>query len=122
MRATAAAFLLVIAGCGSSDVGSIGAVLGRSNDDHALYVRDVPEGLAADQAGLLPGDEIVMIDGTYVRTLSAEELQAKLRGDIGSHVSLTVSRGELVVRVDVTRTALSAAPLRVRPKEQKLDE
>lgn len=121
MRAVPLLFVALL-GCGSSDVGSIGAVLGRSNDDHSLYVRDVPEGLAADQAGLQAGDEIVMIDGAYVRTLTPEELHQKLRGDIGTSVSLTVARGDLVIRVEVKRTPLSAAPLRARPKEQKLEE
>jgi C-terminal processing protease CtpA/Prc len=109
------------AGCGGSGGGSVGAVLGRSTATGALHVREVPKGLGADRAGLAPGDEIVMIDGVYVRDLGAKELQAKLRGDVGSTVSITVVRGGTVRHVVLTRTELRAraAP---RPKEERLDE
>ncbi len=114
---------LSLAGCGgASSVGSIGAVLGRDNDDQAVYVRDVPDGLAAAEAGLQAGDEIVMLDGVYVRTLSAADLRAKLRGDIGSKLAVTVVRGDQVIRVELRRTPLSGAPLKPKPKEEKITE
>lgn len=120
----AVAFLVVAlaTGCmGHQQVGSIGAMLGRDDDTHAVHVRDVPKGLAADEAGLLPGDEIVMIDGFYARDLGPKELRALLRGEIGSPVELTILRGEEVRRVVLRRTPLRAG---VAPahREQKLEE
>jgi C-terminal processing protease CtpA/Prc len=102
---SAALFLAAVVGC-SASVGSIGAVLGRDEETQALYVHDVPPGLAAAHAGLLPGDEILMIDGVYVRDLSAGELRDRLRGEIGSAVELTVIRGREVLRLRATRTEL----------------
>jgi carboxyl-terminal processing protease len=110
------------AGCAGSDaVGSLGARLGRDNDTHALYVRDVPEGFAANAAGIEPGDEIVMIDGFYVRNLTSEELHAKLRGPVGSDVALTLARGDRVLHVELRRSALRDGPA-PKPKEDRLDE
>lgn len=110
--------LVAATGCGAGS-GSIGAMLGRDNETRALYVRDVPPGLAAAHAGLLPGDEIVMIEGVYVRDLSAKEIRNRLRGELGSTVELTVIRGREVLHVHVTRTELREHDI-VRPKEEKL--
>jgi carboxyl-terminal processing protease len=108
-RETARLFALVglcVAGCGASGPGTVGAVLGRDNETRALHVREVPAGLAAEQAGLLAGDEIVMIDGLYVKDLAAADVRAKLRGEPGSTVDLTVVRGDQVKHVKVTRGAM----------------
>jgi C-terminal processing protease CtpA/Prc len=112
--------LLAAAACGAPIVGSIGAVLGRDNDTHALYVRDVPAGLGADRAGLLPGDEIVMINGVHVRDLSPRDVRARLRGEVGSAVELTVVRGNEVLEVQVIRGELRAHE-EIRPPEEKLE-
>ncbi len=112
---------LCAAGCGASGPGTVGAVLGRDNETRALHVRDVPPGLGAEQAGLRPGDEIVMIDGLYVKDLGSADVRAKLRGDPGSTVALTVVRGDEVRHVKVTR-----APMRERrpapPREERIAE
>lgn len=116
------AILVSASGCASSEaVGSIGARLGRDNDSHALYVRDVPEGFAANAAGIEPGDEIVMIDGFYVRNLTSEDLHAKLRGPIGSEVALTLARGDRVLHVQLRRSALREGPA-PKPKEERIEE
>jgi predicted metalloprotease with PDZ domain len=101
--------LLVLAACASESVGSIGAMLARDNDTGALYVRDLSPGLAAERAGLLPGDEILMIDGRYVRELKSAAVRTLLRGDVGSNVDLTVVRGQEIRRIRVVRGALREA-------------
>jgi len=99
----------------------VGAVLGRDNDTHALYVREAPPGLGAEKAGLLPGDQVMMIEGRYVRDLSEKEIRSELRGEVGSPVLLTILRGNDVLHVKVTRTALRARDP-VQPREQKIAE
>lgn len=106
-----------LAGCAQT-TGSIGAVLGRDDETRALHVRDVPEGLAAEKAGLVPGDEIIMIDGVYVRELPVRELKRLLRGDVGSTVELTIVRGREVLRVRLARTPFRE--LEVRAREERL--
>ncbi len=104
--------------CASSpDAGSIGAILGRDEESKAVYVRDVPE--AAGEVDLLAGDEIVMIDGVYVRDLPTQELRRRLRGEPGSRVKLTLLRGTAVVRVEIVRTPLKEV---VGRPEEKVDE
>lgn len=122
-RTVVLALALVGAGCGgASSVGSIGAVLGRDADTGAVHVRGVPEGNAADRAGLQEGDEIAFVDGRDVRDLDVVELRKLLRGEPGSHVDLTILRDGSVVRVRVARAPLAAAPPELREGEQKLDE
>jgi C-terminal processing protease CtpA/Prc len=106
----------------SSSVGSIGALLGRDGETGAVHVRGVPEGNAADKAGIEIGDEIVFVDGRDVRDLDVVELRKLLRGEPGSKVDLTLLRGGRVVRIRVERAPL-VAPIPVTPQgEQKLEE
>src|SRR5207247_2146805 len=100
--------LLLPTACATgTSAGSMGAVFARDNETRALYVREVPEGLAAAAAGLEPGDQVVMIDGLYVGDLSGKEVRARLRGDVGTTVSLTVLRGNDVHHVRFTRGKLA---------------
>lgn len=93
-------------GCALEKPGSIGAHLSRDNETGAVYVRDLFPGLAGENAGLLPGDEIIMIDGHYVRQMDAPRIREALRGQVGTAVRLTLIRGELVLRVKVARSEL----------------
>lgn len=102
MNKTVFALLLAAGACGP-DRGTIGAVLAQRPGGE-LYVRDVPDELAADKAGLQPGDQILLIDGMDVRGLSAERVHQVLSGDVDAPVRLTVIRGDEVLRVTVKRT------------------
>lgn len=97
----------------------MGAVFGRDNETHALYVREVPPGLAADTAGLLPGDQVLMIDGYYVRDLDGHELRRRLRGEIGSEVSLTIARGEEIRHLRIVRSPLREHK-ELQPREERI--
>jgi C-terminal processing protease CtpA/Prc len=89
-------------GC-SGQRGTIGAMLGRRNDGR-VFVRETPPGLAAEQAGVEEGDEILLIDGVDVRLLDDRRLHEALSGEVGDPVKLTLLRGEHVVRVTLKRT------------------
>lgn len=97
-----AAFGAAAHGC-APPRGTIGAVLGQASDGR-VFLREVPEGLAAARADLEPGDELLLIDGADVRRLSAEELHRRLSGEIGETVKLTLLRGDQVLRVTLKRT------------------
>jgi carboxyl-terminal processing protease len=83
--------------------GTIGAVLAQRPDGR-LFVHEVPEGLAANKAGLHEGDEILLVEGVDVRALAPKELHAALSGDVDSKVRLTLVRGEEVLRLTLKRT------------------
>lgn len=121
--AAVATVATVAVGCaGARTVGSIGAVLGRNADTGAVHVREVPDGHAADLAGLAPGDEIVFVDGRDVRDLDVPALRELLRGEPGSHVDLTLLRGGRVVRVRVARAPLVTPIARTPEGEQEIEE
>jgi C-terminal processing protease CtpA/Prc len=114
---------LALVACATERPGSIGAHLSRDNENGALYVRDLFPGLAGERAGLLPGDEIIMIDGHYVRELDAPRVRELLRGQVGTAVRLTIVRGELVVRMRVARSELrDAQEEQPKPRMETLAE
>ncbi|MFC1642384.1 PDZ domain-containing protein [Myxococcota bacterium] len=87
----------------ASDRGTIGAVLGQDSQNQ-LTVRHVPPKLGADQAGVKPGDEVLLIDGVDVRTLDARRVHELLSGEVGQSVKFTLVRNGRVLRVTVRRT------------------
>jgi C-terminal processing protease CtpA/Prc len=99
--------LVVLAGLAlacAPERGTIGALLGQSADQR-LIVREVPPKLAAGQAGLMPGDELLLIDGRDVRELDERAVHRALGGEVGAPVKLTLLREGRVIRVTLRRTA-----------------
>jgi C-terminal processing protease CtpA/Prc len=104
---------LALPACGA-DKGTIGAVLARDANGR-LFVRDVPPGLAAEQAGLEEGDEILLIDGRDARALGPHGVHEALAGEVGEPVRLTLVRKGEVVRVTLKRTLARRYPLSAEP-------
>ncbi len=98
-----------LCGC-ATQRGTIGAIL-APQDDGRILVHDAPRELAAARAGLLPGDEILLIDGQDVRAFDEKQLRAALSGDVGEPIALTVIRGDQVLRVTVKRTPSRHYPI-----------
>ena len=87
----------------SSGRGTIGVMIARQPTGE-LRVHEVARNLAADKAGLRPGDQLLLVDGMDVRALSVEQVHEALGGAVGEPVRLTVIRGENVLRVTLRRT------------------
>jgi C-terminal processing protease CtpA/Prc len=96
-------FVVFLVSCTPVSHGTIGAMLGQQNDGR-LFIRATPQGLAAAEAGLEPGDEILFIEGIEARTLTPEQISELLGGPVGAPVQLTVLRNEEVLRVTLERT------------------
>jgi C-terminal processing protease CtpA/Prc len=101
-RSSLALVALWAAACGPPR-GTIGAILGQ-NSAGELTIREAPEGLACHQAGLRPGDRILLIDGVDVRTLDSKGVHLALSGEVDEKVKLTVVRGDEIIRVTLKRT------------------
>jgi C-terminal processing protease CtpA/Prc len=102
-----ASFAVAAVGCPAPTPGSIGAVLAQTRADGRITVREAPPGLPAAQAGIGPGDELLLIDGVDVRSMSPQDVHKALEGEVGTTVHVTVLRHG---RVD--RIALRRAPIR----------
>lgn len=72
-------------------VSGIGAIV-NENDDGFFEIVAPIEGQPAMEAGLLPGDIIVAVDGASVLGVSFDEVILLVRGPSGSEVHLTVRR------------------------------
>ena len=102
---------LTLAGC-AADTGSIGAVLAQSRTDGRLTVRATPPGHPAADVGMTPGDEILLIDGRDVRSMSPDTVHRLLEGNVGTTVNLTLLRSGKIERLAVKRAPLAPSPQR----------
>jgi len=76
--------------------------------------------MAGEEAGLLPGDRVKMIDGVLVDALDKDRIQGLLRGPVGTSVMLTILRGEEVLHVEVQRQPLGTKPT-MPEREQRIE-
>lgn len=123
LRLVATVPLLALAGgvaCSSSWPGGIQAVLARRGEG-PLRVVDVPPGSAADRAGLREGDEIVSVDDESVEGSATRDTVTRLRGEVGSTVSLGVLRDgrRVVIRVERGPFGESFGRDRARPTKRE---
>ncbi len=104
---------MVAAGCGgaatSTGQGSIGALLAQTKTDGRVLVKEAPPGYPAAKAGMSAGDEILLIDGRDVRSLSPDAIHRALQGPVGSTVRLTILRHGKIERLALERAPLAGA-------------
>ncbi|MFA6523198.1 MAG: PDZ domain-containing protein [Candidatus Peribacteraceae bacterium] len=76
----------------SSSIVDVGVLI-HKGPNNSSYIAGVTPGGAADQAGLLPADEIRKVNGVEASTrYSATELEALLDGPAGSVITLEIGR------------------------------
>jgi len=86
--------------------GGIGADL-RRDAEGRTHLTPYPDGPAA-KAGAIIDDELAAVDGDpIVPTMRLDEIEARLRGDVGSHVRLTLIRGDRTIEIDVERASIT---------------
>src|SRR5207247_287784 len=83
--------------------GGIMAVLSFRAESHALVVARVPAGGTAALGGLRPGDHVLSIDGAPVSAMTRSEVLSRLRGEVGSHVSLGIERAGTLSQLSIER-------------------
>jgi C-terminal processing protease CtpA/Prc len=92
--------------CSGTWTGSVGAVLGKSNADGRVFVREAPASMGAARAGIAVGDEVVAIDGRLVAKMTPEEVHEALAGKVGTKVKIRVVRAGVTIEYDVERGPL----------------
>lgn len=98
----------------------VGLQIAKDEEGSPLRVIAPIEGSPAEAAGLLPQDKILEINGTPTSTLSLDESAARMRGKIGSQVTLTVGREDVPdfdVNVERDRITLNPVSSELRQAE-----
>jgi carboxyl-terminal processing protease len=81
-----------------------------------LIITDVFEGSPAEAAGLLPGDQLIAVNGESIEGMTSAETSTRVRGEPGTPVTLTLRRGgvaEPVVKT-ITRATISIDWMRAK--------
>ncbi|MFA9465312.1 MAG: S41 family peptidase [Velocimicrobium sp.] len=81
----------------------IGAYVSQDVNTGIVTIVQPFEGGPADNAGILPGDIIYKIEGEEVTGKDLPEVVARMKGEEGTKVSLTVIRNNKEMHFDVTR-------------------
>lgn len=103
----------------SGELTGVGLQLIQDSDTQELIVIAPMEGSPAQQAGIESQDRIIQIDGISTRLLDIEEAAEKMRGKIGSHVSLTVSRNQKTQSFDLVRDRITLNPVQSELRQQE---
>lgn len=81
----------------------IGAYISMDQETETPFVSGVIEGTPAEEADLRMGDIIYAVDGERTYQMTLEEVTSLVKGDEGTHVKLTLIRGEEMFDQDVVR-------------------
>ncbi len=85
--------------------GGVGISMSVGEDGYVTVVSLTEEG-PAYKAGILPGDVIIEVDGQDSRDLSAEEVSALVKGQVGTAVSLVILREGEMLRYTMERETI----------------
>ena len=86
------------------EFGGIGVTMGFK--DNKVTIISVLPDTPGEKAGLAAGDEIMAVDGTPVSELQPEEVAMHIRGEVGTHVTLTISRDGSESDYDIERATI----------------
>lgn len=86
----------------SGNVEGIGVVI-TTRDNGEIQVVTVIPGAPAMDAGVMPGDVFIEVDGESVAGFDQTELAAVVRGPAGTQVNITFRRGQELVNFTITR-------------------
>jgi carboxyl-terminal processing protease len=77
-------------------------------DGDSLRVNQVFPGSGAEAAGIVVGDHVIAVDGLPVGPLGIDGAIARIRGVVGTTVSITLRRGDQTLQLVVERRKLKA--------------
>jgi carboxyl-terminal processing protease len=103
----------------SGELTGVGLQIAQDGETGDLRVIAPIEGSPADQAGIQPRDRILEIDGASTSSLTLDEAAARMRGPIGSEVTLKVGRSEVEsMEVKLVRDRISLNPVYAELRSQ----
>jgi carboxyl-terminal processing protease len=103
----------------SGESSGVGLRLRRDSQTGRVYVLEVTAGSPAQQAGIQPGDQLLLVDSQSTERITLEGIAQRLRGEEGSRVTLTVSRSGASPRtVVLTRAPIEIPTVEYAVKQQ----
>ncbi|MBW4469710.1 MAG: PDZ domain-containing protein [Stenomitos rutilans HA7619-LM2] len=103
----------------SGELTGVGLQIASDAETGKLRVIAPIAGSPADRAGVKPADTIVKIDGVPTATLTLDEAAARMRGIIGSQVTLTIQReSEAPIELNVVRARIELNPVYAELRSQ----
>lgn len=98
----------------SGEFGGIGIEVGQ--EDGFLKVVSPIDDTPASRAGIQPGDVVIKIDGTSVKGLTLAQSVERMRGKIGTKVTLTIVRegAEKPLEIELSREKIRMTSVRTR--------
>lgn len=87
----------------------VGITIQVLEDGSGFEVTKVNEGGPAEEAGMLPGDIIVGVEGQSVLGMESADVKNLVRGEEGTQVLLTVNREGEEISLSVTRKTVQTA-------------
>jgi carboxyl-terminal processing protease len=103
----------------SGELSGVGLRLAVDRRTSDLYVVDLLRNSPALEAGILPGDRIVRINGKPAALMTIEQASEEIQGEVGTEVSLQLSRkGKGVFNVTLTRAQIELPSVSYNLKEE----
>lgn len=98
----------------------IGVTVGVNEETNFLDIRQVSPTGGAKDAGILPGDVLIDVEGQDVSKLGLNKTTELIRGEEGTTVTLTVLRGEEKKQFTVTRKKIMVQVAKGQLLEDKI--
>ncbi len=91
----------------TGEYGGIGFEVFGSPTDQLITIRRVFYGSPAQQAGLMPGDKIIQVNGEDMTAYDLNKAVSMMRGEVGGEVTLTILRDTEVFEVTCVRAVIT---------------
>lgn len=102
----------------SGELSGVGLQIDINSKTKQLEVVTPIDGSPAEKAGLKPRDRVLAIDGVKTKNLTLDEAASRMRGKVGTPVTLTVQSGEgeeaSTRDVEIVRDRISLNPVYAR--------
>lgn len=104
----------------SGELTGVGIQISADEKTGRLVVISPIEDTPAAEAGILAQDLIIKIDGTDTKGMDVNDAVGLIRGERGTHVTLTISRNGKEQDYDIMRETIEIHPVRASIRDTKL--
>ncbi len=96
----------------SGELTGVGIQISQDEDTNDILVVAPIEDTPAFESGIRSQDVIIAIDGESTEGMDLNDAVNKIRGPVGSEVTLTIRRGEREIQFPITRARIEIHPVR----------